>query len=359
MVEAIGLEKITKKVKKDLNSKKDVLLFAFNATGKTRLSRQFENTNESITALYYNALIEDYFSWDNEEHTLTFTTNAWLYKFIKDEGLENDIAATFNTFTDIKIDPLIDFETGNIQFQIINEKSRKEFIKISKGEETLFKWSVFYSALKKVLDILNEKPESRSTDEYNNLKFIVLDDPISSLDEFKIYTLSMQIIEMMRFTHEKNINISFLISTHHTMFYNILYNTMKKRNKKRKIKSLFYMMIKENYNLILTSLNDQGLISYHIKSLLEIHNAFINNTIKKIHYNMFRSVLEKSSIFLGYSNWLDLFQKYENREKLSKIVNMNSHERYAELETEYLTQEQIDEFKNGFDYFIKTYKIKL
>ena len=178
---------------------------------------------------------------------------------------------------------------------------------------------------------------------------------MSSLDEFKIYTLSMQLIKLIQYVHEKEIDIKFLITTHHVMFYNILFNTLRNRNSK----CLFYIMQNIDQNIHLKNLGTSTPISYHLKSLAEIKKAFNTNIIRKNHFNIFRSVIEKSSIFLGYSNWQDLFANYEHKDDLNKIVNMNSHERYMDLETEYLTNEQINIFKDGFDYFINTYKIKL
>ena len=352
-----GFEKIRKQVREELRKGKDMLLFAFNATGKTRLSCSFEN-NEHIETLSYNAIVEDYFSWDNEDFTMVLK-DSWLFNFIVDEGLENNIALTFDKFTDERIEPIIDFKSGKIRFQMCDENDERKFIKISKGEETLFKWSVFYVALKQVIDILRDKKENRSTDEFDKLKYVIIDDPMSSLDEFKIYTLSMQILDLLTYAHEKGIKISFLLSTHHVMFYNILFNTLRNRNKDKKEKCIFAIMQKDGKEIVVYNLNGKNSITYHLKMLNEIKMAFEFNTVKKNHYNMFRSVLEKSSIFLGYSNWQDMFDGYENKASLNKIVNMNSHEQYVELETEYLTKEQIDEFKNGFDYFIKTYKIKL
>lgn len=354
MSEIIGFENIATHIKNDLDSDKDVLLYAFNATGKTRLSCTFEN-DENIESLSYNAIVEDYFTWDNEEKIMSILTNTWLFNFIKDEYLEKDILFYFNKFTDVKIEPLIDFDTGNVQFLLPDENGNRIAVKISKGEETLFKWSVFYAALKQAVDILSEKQEDRSTDEFNNLKYIIIDDPMSSLDEFKIYTLSMQLIGLIQYVHSKNINVKFLITTHHVMFYNILFNTLKNRNSK----CLFYIMQNIDQNIYLKNLGTSTPISYHLKSLAEIKKAFNTNTIRKNHFNIFRSVIEKSSIFLGYSNWQDLFANYDHKEDLNKIVNMNSHERYMDLETEYLTNEQINIFKDGFDYFINTYKIKL
>ena len=45
--------------------------------------------------------------------------------------------------------------------------------------------------------------------------------------------------------------------------------------------------------------------------------------------------------------------------KINKILNMNSHEKYVEIETEYLNQEQIEIFKNGFEWFLTNYKFLL
>lgn len=354
----IGFDNIQKEMKEKLDNNQDVLLFAFNATGKTRLSCSFEN-DEIIETLNYNATIEDYFTWDNEEKKMFILNHTWLLDIIRDEGLDKDIVDNFDKFTDDKIYPIVNTESGEIQFLLINEKEEQEFVKISKGEETLFKWSVYYSALKRALDILNEKTETRSTAMFNKLRYVIIDDPMSSLDDYKIYTLSMQIISLIKYVHSKNINVNFLITTHHVMFYNILFNTMKNKAKRQNPKYLFYIMQKKDNDLELSKLNNKKPISYHLKSLIEIKKSLDNNTVKKNHFNMFRSVLEKYSIFLGYQNWIGLFNNFEEKDKLNKIVNMNSHEQYIEIETEYLTKEQIDVFKKGFDFFINTYKINL
>lgn len=358
MNEVFGFENIRDQIKTDLDNRKDILLFAFNATGKTRLSCAFNN-DEKIENLNYNAIIEDYFSWNNDDKIMMILKGTWLFDFVKDEGLENEISFIFDKFTDEKIESIINFETGEIQFQIRDENGEKNNIKISKGEETLFKWSVFYGALSRVIDILSEKQENRSTNEFDDLKYIIIDDPMSSLDEFKIYTLSVQLLGLMKRVHEKGLCIHFLISTHHVMFYNIIYNTLINRNKGGENRNIFYIMKKGDNTVVLEVLSQKEPLTYHIKSLLEIKKAFDENTIKKINFNMFRSVLEKSCIFLGYSNWQEMFKSYDRLDMFNKLINMNSHEKYAELETEYLTKEQIDEFKNGFEYFIQNFKINI
>ena len=46
-----------------------LLLFAYNGTGKTRLSMAFKEagkTGDSADTLYFNAFTEDLFNWDND-----------------------------------------------------------------------------------------------------------------------------------------------------------------------------------------------------------------------------------------------------------------------------------------------------
>ena len=50
---------------------------------------------------------------------------------------------------------------------------------------------------------------------------------------------------------------------------------------------------------------------------------------------------------------------YSNKKEFEKLINMNSHERYAEHEMKYLTQEQINAFTDGFNYFKENYKINI
>lgn len=75
---------------------------------------------------------------------------------------------------------------------------------------------------------------------------------------------------------------------------------------------------------------------------------------------MFRSVADKTAVFLGYSDWGKLFKEYgENERKFIQVVNMNSHERYSEMEMNILTDEQTQVFKDGFNWFFNKYKFNI
>ncbi|MEI3342012.1 MAG: hypothetical protein V8R52_07595 [Coprobacter fastidiosus] len=53
------------------------LIYAFNSTGKTRLSVEYKeaarNTEGRQTGVYYNAFSEDLFIWDNSTHKIGYS----------------------------------------------------------------------------------------------------------------------------------------------------------------------------------------------------------------------------------------------------------------------------------------------
>src|ERR1700748_2684887 len=62
-------------LRSELQNKKLILLYAYNGTGKTRLSTEFKNLGKQVNAegettdrdtLYFNAFTEDLFNWDND-----------------------------------------------------------------------------------------------------------------------------------------------------------------------------------------------------------------------------------------------------------------------------------------------------
>ena len=277
----IDLDDIAKEIAKSLNTN-DILVYAFNATGKTRLSVLLDKNDyeeENIKSLSYNAIVEDYFSWDNEKFTFKIITGTWLFNFINDEGLDGDIIDVFNNFIEADIKPEIDLTTGEMRFYVTDIGGSKKAVKISKGEERLFQWSVFYSVLKRATDLLAEKEEDRSLKVFNQLKYIVIDDPISSLDDYKVYTLSMQILELIKSVHARKISVSFLLLTHHALFYNIIFNTLRNRGKDS---AAFYFLNKIDEEYELKDVKKNQLAVSHIVMLKEIKRAIQSNkTIAK------------------------------------------------------------------------------
>ena len=237
--------------------KKVQLIYAFNGIGKTRLSREFrllvapkdeEDEEETgIKILYYNAFTEDLFYWDNDldadvNRKLLIRPNGFtnmVLEFLKDQGLDGNIISNFQHFTSDKVTPRFNEEYSikgendrditvkaysEITFSIEggNQESIPN-IKISKAEERNLIWCVFYSLLEQVVEQLNIlEPENRSTDKFNDLKCVFIDDPVSSLDDNHLIELAVNLALIIK----KSNGLKFIISTHSPLFYNVLYNEL-------------------------------------------------------------------------------------------------------------------------------------
>ena len=101
-------------------TKKVQLIYAFNGTGKTRLSREFKDlispketdTEEEYQSkvLYYNAFTEDLFYWDNDldadiDRKIIVRPNAFTNWVLQDQGQEPNIITHFQHYTNDKLTP--------------------------------------------------------------------------------------------------------------------------------------------------------------------------------------------------------------------------------------------------------------
>lgn len=156
------------------SNKKVQLIYAFNGVGKTRLSVEFKNlvypktdcdneeNSNSLKVLYYNAFTEDLFYWDNDlEHdqnrVLKIQPNSFTYWLLNEEGKENEVSECFTRYVNTKTTPNFIEDFSQVSFSTKNENGGIiQNIKISKGEESCFIWSVFYTMLTLVLSELSE-----------------------------------------------------------------------------------------------------------------------------------------------------------------------------------------------------------
>ena len=361
MQEFNTIEEVANKIKGDLlsqNDKKSIaLLYAFNSTGKTRLSIEFDSLNdgqEQIKTLSYNAFLEDLFVWDNENYVLNFSPYHWVINLVKNQGLENSIADNFKNLINSKIEPEFDFENGTIIFKLAsgNEEDDEQNVKISKAEESLLIWSVFYSVLELVIDELNTEEGNRSADLFNDLQFIVIDDPVSSIDDERLISLAVKLFDLLKRSENKDVN--FLITTHHALFFNVLFNSIR-RLPSREAKKYFYLFSRTDNLLTLEVQKSDTPFAYHLLLKNKIKEAIEKDTIERYHFNFFRTLLEKTANFLGYDDWGKCILNGEVRSEVVKIINLYSHGRYSELESKKVSQQEKDLLAQAFNNFLRDF----
>ncbi len=342
------------------NKKKLIALYAFNSTGKTRLSNEFELLNSEedeeykYKVLCYNAFLEDLFKWDNENYILFFDKNSWVALLIKEEGLEGEIIDNFNAIVTSKIEPSFDLEKGEITFNFVSgDNESTENIKCSKSEESILVWSIFFTVLESVIEILNDEKENRTTSRFNDLEYIIIDDPVSSIDDTKIISMAIKLVETINSSSNKD--VKFCVTTHHALYYNILHNAFR-RNKDYKY--IGYILSKNNAALELREQGDDTPFAYHLLVMDEIKKAIDTNNIQKFHFNLFRSLLEKTANFLGYTNFENCIEK-DKREGFKRVLHLHSHGKLSELENSRVSNEDRELFKETFNKFIKNFKYNL
>lgn len=120
------------------------MIYAINATGKTRLSQAFkefivlqdkaDKDDSGFLArhkiLYYNAFTEDLFVWDNDqyqqgEHQLSIPSNSFTYCILQEQGQEQNVAKYFQAYTQQNLTPHF-----NEDFSAITFRPQQEMISV-------------------------------------------------------------------------------------------------------------------------------------------------------------------------------------------------------------------------------------
>jgi wobble nucleotide-excising tRNase len=327
------LDKIAEELRD--NNKKVQLIYAFNGTGKTRLSRELKDliSPKDVDAgveyqskvLYYNAFTEDLFYWNNDldndlDRKLVIQPNGYTKWVLQDQGQEPNITAHFQRYTNDKLTPNFNREFSEVRFSFERgDDSASEYVKISKGEESCFIWSIFYSLLEQAISTLNISEENeRDTEQFNHLEYVFVDDPVSSLDDTHLIELAVNIAALIKSSES---SLKFIITTHNPLFYNVLYNEFNKADKKRLEKF-------EDGTFSLLPQPDDSPFSYHLHLLNELDRVIESGEIQKYHFNFLRNILEKTSTFLGYTKWQELLPEETEGAREAyyrRIINLSSH----------------------------------
>ena len=253
------LDTLAAHLRQELETKKFILLYAYNGIGKTRLSIAFKDMGQSVNAdgetdkcdtLYFNAFTEDLFSCDNDlendsERRLTLNADSSFFAGLESMEMDNRIRTLLNRYADFEF--RIDTTTWEVvfarEFRVRGdgaagdeadsadagrgesgdeyETHREEAIKISRGEENIFIWCFFLAIVELALD-------DDGTGPYNWVKHIYIDDPISSLDEHNAIAVANHLAMLLK---RSKSGLKTVISTHHTLFFNVLCNELNRANK--------------------------------------------------------------------------------------------------------------------------------
>lgn len=344
------------------NSKKFILLYAYNGTGKTRLSTAFKDVGKlagQADTLYFNAFTEDLFSWDNdldddnERYLILHPSSNFLVGLV---GVDMDT----KVYDILKLYADFEFDLDNIPVNEENGKfirnqrivrfsrtiqtaagsAKVENIKISRSEENLFIWCFYLAILQMVLD---------GDVTYDWVKYIYIDDPISSLDENNAIAVANYLAQMLTKTDKL---IPTVISSHHVLFFNVLWNELRNKAHKHLLKN---DEVTDGYLLSDTSSKP---FLHHLATLVELNDVQLSGDVKRHHFNTMRCIMEQTAIFCGLDDWTVCIKVADNHPEKAlheRMINVMSHADYLINEPDELNAKYKDDFRKIFQKFITSH----
>ena len=254
----------------------------YNGTGKTRLSMEFKEQGKRHSdrdTLYFNAYTEDLFHWDNDldndaQRILTINSDSKFFDGFKQLALEEKIFSYLERYADF--DFKIDYENWAISFS----KGDNEHIKVSRGEENIFVWCIFLAICELTFD---------DSTAYDWVKYIYIDDPISSLDDNNAIAVASDLAKLLKKginIDNENDKIKTVLSSHHSLFFNVMCNELKNMRHKQ-----YFLHSSEGSDVYSLRATDDTPYFHHVALLSELQQASESNQIYTHHFNALRIIL--------------------------------------------------------------------
>ncbi|HCB9329487.1 TPA: AAA family ATPase [Klebsiella variicola] len=359
------MDRIVTRLRDDLKNTDFVLIYAYNGTGKTRLSMAFKDkgkkkthrpftvndhvgqplTIEEVQAdtLYFNAYTEDLFYWDNDldgdtERVLRINSESKFFAGLRELALEDKIFGYLERYASFNF--RIDYEQWTVTFY----RDDTTHIKVSRGEENIFIWCIYLAICELAIDGDEAGP-------YSWVKYLYIDDPISSLDDNNAIAVASDLANLLRRGRGK---LKTVISSYHGLFFNVMCNELKKT----KPKTYFFYCEKSAGTYSLRGTDDTPFF-HHVAMLSELQQAVASNKIYTHHFNMLRSILEKTSTFFGYSDFSDCIHGVEDEVLYSRALNLLSHGKHSTYEPREMVDDNRTLFKNILSAFLAKYQFAL
>ncbi len=362
-----NLKTLARKLRDDLGGVELILLYAYNRTGKTRLSMEFKDEGKrknkgTADTLYFNAFTEDLFTWDNDldgdaVRQLQLNPNSSFFSGLKDLALDETIAGYLDRYADFDFD--IDYDTWKVTFR----NAAAENIKISRGEQNIFIWCLFMALCERMLD---------GHVSYQAKKYLYIDDPISSLDDNNAIAVACDLAQLLRRAASRKDQsgapapIKVVFSSHHALFFNVMCNELgRAKEGEPKVTHKRYFLHRPNgdgaYTLRAT---EDTPFFHHVASLAELQLAAAPGTGKlyTFHFNALRSIMEKTASFFGHADVSFCLKALNNEDDLAlynRALNLLSHGKYAIHEPTEMGEDNQALFRRLLGDFITKFQFDL
>ena len=145
--------------------------------------------------------------------------------------------------------------------------------------------------------------------------------------------------------------IKTIISTHHSLFFNVLYNEFGRKVKNKR----YFLHSKGHDGYALQDTNDTPFF-HHIATLSELKKVVESNKIYTYHFNSLRSILEKTATFFGYDKIDKCIDGLEDDVLFERALQLFSHGKYSIFDPVEMGDDNKDLFKRILAGFLGKYE---
>ncbi len=343
------------------NNENIILIYAFNATGKTQLCVAYKDLTKtdnsgSHTGVYYNAFSEDLFVWDNDEdnnneniklNIIYSSLNQFHSFLITDPTILQHKLVLYNPIYDFSFNENKNPERGidSITFTKKNDETEKP-IKISRGEERIFVWCFFLALFE--IDAWSGTQDAH----------FFIDDPVSSLDDHNIFITANSIMEIIEPNYLKK---RIILTTHHIGLFSILFDRLKKGGKGDKYKKLTKPFILSNKGgELMLKHHEKDVFLFHLHLLQTLDDA-IKNQLYIYHFVLLRQILENITSFLGTARLNHVLTEIgiADIDGAANMINSLSHQNTYRLQFNAMQMAEETLFKEVFEKIMNKYNFIL
>jgi hypothetical protein len=207
------------------------------------------------------------------------------------------------------------------------------------------------------------------------VKYLYIDDPITSLDDNNAIAVASDLAKLLRKAKSRTrpeavvadgpgeaVNpprmvpapIKAVVSSHHALFFNVVCNELKKDAHKK------YLLQRPERGAIYTlRATDDTPFFHHVSMLAELQKAAQGGTLYTYHFNMLRSILEKTATFFGRDDFSTCIHGLNDTELFSRALNLLSHGKYDIYQPSEMVDDNKRMFRQILDAFLGRYEFAL
>ena len=327
--------------------------------------RQTKNAEGETTlrdTLYFSAYTEDLFTWDNDlendqVRVLEFNQESSFFDGIRELKMQVKIGellqryASFNfDIADDRIELTPDGKEIPAPPAVIFCRARDAEnapipIKISRGKQNVFIWCWFLANVQLVL---------AGDEAFDWVKYVYIDDPVSSLDEHNAIIVANHLVQLVR---ESESEIPLVVSTHHHVFFNVLHYELKNHFRN---KSVQFVLARDRVagGYKLTQFSGDTPSFHHIAALQELTRIAQEDAIHTYHFNQLRTILEKTALFHGYTHFGKCIKEADDDAEgilHQRFVDLLSHGKYSMFEPAEMGEQTKEYFRTILDSFLEKF----